>query len=135
MKQLKKIYLAIPYSGMQQSSFEQATKLTADLMSSFDDINVFSPITHSHPLVKKNKNIGHDWSWWEEIDHQFLDWCDELWVIVPREGISTIHDSKGVQAEITYALTHNKPIFYIPYDIKLFEFKTDYKTFEKQFKS
>ena len=67
---MKKIYLAIPYSGIQESSYEQANKATAELMSGDKGVNVFSPITHSHPLTKHG--VRGDWEFWKKIDFQFI---------------------------------------------------------------
>ena len=35
MMKLKKIYLAIPYRGMEQSSYEQATELTSRIINEY----------------------------------------------------------------------------------------------------
>ena len=104
-----KIYLAIPYSGMEPSSYYQATRATGLIMrESKGRYNVFSPITHSHPL--KEYGLPTAWAFWQDVDYQFIDWADEVWVLVPEEGICTIDESKGVQAEIKYAGQHNIPI-------------------------
>jgi hypothetical protein len=107
---MKKIYLAIPYSGIQESSYEQATRATAELMSGDHDVNVFSPITHSHPLTQHG--VRGDWDFWKKIDFQFIDWADEVWVVVPNEGIKHILMSVGVIAEINYANESKKPVHY-----------------------
>lgn len=111
-----KIYLAIPYGGMAESSFEQATIAAALLMK--EGYNVLSPITHSHPFTKLPDDLklpGH-WDYWEQIDYQYLDWADELYVIIPWE-IATdperLEKSVGVQAEIAYALGNLMPVTYI----------------------
>ncbi len=108
---MKKIYLAIPYSGMEESSFEQATQTTFDLMNNNKNLNVFSPITHSHPLAKLG--LSGSWDYWEQLDYQFIDWADEIYVVIPKEGINKIIQSKGVQAEIAYAEKKNKLITYL----------------------
>jgi hypothetical protein len=113
---MKKIYLAIPYSGMEESSFRQANEATVHLLNM--GFNVFSPITHSHPLTRYN--LPGTWDFWEQIDYQFLDWSDRLLVVIPEEGIDKVLHSKGVQAEIKYfentygkvaELIHFKDIF------------------------
>ena len=54
------IYLSIPYTGMEESSFLQANEALSILLES-EVYNVYSPITHSHPaalgMVKK-KGVG-----------------------------------------------------------------------------
>jgi hypothetical protein len=111
---MKKIYLAIPYSGMCESSYEQATKATAELMMIAHDVNVFSPITHSHPLTAYG--VKGTWDFWKKIDFQFIDWADEVWVYIPKEGIERIIKSVGVVAEINYANETGKRIRYFKRD-------------------
>lgn len=106
---MKKIYLAIPYSGMQESSYEQATELTAKIIKEGLG-NVFSPITHSHPLHKSSVKLPGDWQFWEAVDKQFLDWAHELWIIIPKEGLGRVLDSKGVKGEYIYAKERNIPV-------------------------
>jgi len=107
----RKIYLAIPYSHMERSSYKQATDLTAKLIEANNNLNIFSPITHSHPLTKvKGVTIPGNWEYWEEIDYQFIDWADEVWVVIPEEGQKAIETSTGVQGEIKYTRRSGKPI-------------------------
>jgi hypothetical protein len=115
---MKKIYLAIPYSGMTESSYEQATKATAELMSGSGEqkINVFSPITHSHALTLHG--LRGDWAFWKEVDFQFIDWAEEVWVIIPEEGIKRVLMSVGVIAEINYANDTKKPVKYFKRNTK-----------------
>ena len=109
---LKKIYLAISYSGMVESSYKQANKASVLILNK--GLNVFSPITHSHPLTLiDGYTIPHTWEYWQHIDYQFIDWCDEVWVLVPKEGMEFIKKSTGVQAEIKYAKEHNKPVRFV----------------------
>lgn len=110
---MKKIYLAIPYSGMEQSSYDQATAATAQIINKYE-INVFSPITHSHPLTKHG--VKGTWDYWQKIDFQYIDWCDEVWVLVPTEGEDRVKKSVGVQAEIEYARNSGKLVKYITAD-------------------
>lgn len=107
---MKKVYLAIPYSGMEQSSYGQATAATAQLINQHE-INVFSPITHSHPLTKHG--VKGTWDYWQKIDFQFIDWCDEVWVLIPTEGAEMVKKSVGVQAEIEYAIKTGKTVKYL----------------------
>lgn len=107
---MKKIYLAIPYSGMEESSYEQATSMAAKLINMYE-INVFSPITHSHPLTRYG--VKGTWDYWQKIDFQFIDWADDVWVLIPREGVDKVEKSIGVQAEIEYAKQNNKSVRYI----------------------
>jgi hypothetical protein len=106
---MKKVYLAIPYSGMEESSFKQATLAAVKILRL--GYNVYSPITHSHPLTEYD--VPGDWEFWQKIDFQFIDWCDEVWVLIPEEGEEKVNNSTGVQAEIDYAKRNNKKVILI----------------------
>jgi len=108
---MKKVYLAIPYSGMRESSYEQANMFTVDVMRM--GYNPFSPITHSHPLTEYN--IPGEWEFWEKIDLDWIDVCDEVWVLIPLEGSDRVNKSEGIAAEIDYAYTSNKPVKFFEY--------------------
>lgn len=105
-----KIYLAIPYTGIEEQSFEIANNTTVLFLN--QGYNVFSPITHSHSLSRFN--LPGDWAFWQKIDYQFLEWADELVVIIPafKEGLEKVEKSVGVQAEIKYAKELKKPIYF-----------------------
>ena len=101
---MKKIYLAIPYSSIDHElSFMIANKKTAELMN-LGHV-VYSPISHSH-IIAKDHDLPKGWEFWEQIDRQFIAWCDELWVI-KLEGWK---ESTGVKAEIIIALEMGKII-------------------------
>lgn len=108
---MKKVYLAIPYTGMEESSFKQANKATAVLLNK-GIFNVFSPISHSHHISVEHGLPG-DWKFWQEIDYQFIDWCEEVFVVIPEEGFDKISSSTGVMAEISYAMSKNKSVYFI----------------------
>jgi nucleoside 2-deoxyribosyltransferase len=116
---MKKIYLAIPYSGMAPSSYFQATRATAMLLKT--GYNVFSPITHSHPFV--DYNMPQNWEFWEKIDYQFIDWADEVIVLIPMEGHEVVNKSTGVQAEIKYAEEHGKLVVFKTFKMIVDELK------------
>lgn len=103
---MNKVYVAIPYTGMEESSYEQANMATADVMR--EGYNPFSPITHSHPLT--NYEVPGDWEFWSQIDMDWIDVCDEVWVVIPREGVEKVRNSTGVQAEIKYADENDIPV-------------------------
>ena len=107
MKKLNKIYLAVPYSGMEEESFKEATRASAILMSEGKN-NVFSPITHCHPMTKVNGiSLPGTWAFWSKIDYQYLDWADEMLILVPKGDLNTVFYSTGVQAEIKYCIENN----------------------------
>lgn len=110
MTKLKKIYLAVPYSGMEESSFDQVSVATARILNRGEH-NVFSPITHSHPLAKSG--LPGNWEYWKAVDYQFIDWADEVWVLVPKEGMKYVSNSTGVQAEMNYAQSKKMVVRFI----------------------
>ena len=69
---------------------------------------MFSPITHSHPLVKEG--VRKDFKFWMMYDRQFIDWCDWVIVAVPpgEDGRSRVENSRGVQTERGYARISGK---------------------------
>lgn len=106
---MKKIYLAVPYTGMTESSYKQANEAAGLLL--LMGYNVYSPISHSHSIVAASKvKIPYDWEFWKNIDYQFIDWADEVFVLVPIEGSDKIKYSTGVNAEIDYALKSGKKV-------------------------
>jgi hypothetical protein len=107
---LLKIYLAIPYTGIEESSYNQATEATMLIINEYGH-NVFSPITHSHPLAQLG--VKGTWDFWQHLDYQYIDWADEVWVLIPKEGIQKCFNSTGVVAEIKYATEKNKVIKFV----------------------
>jgi hypothetical protein len=109
MTQLTKCYVAIPYSVHEEYSFHCANKVTADLINR--GYNAFSPITHSHPIAHL-LNCKPTWDDWKYIDFQYIDWADELVVVVMKHnGINKIKNSVGVMSEVEYCINNNKPIY------------------------
>ena len=106
------IYLAVPYTGMAPSSFYQVTRAMAIVLKK-GEVNIFSPITHSHPLTQYD--MPQHWEFWEKIDYDFLDRVDGLYVLIPEEGIDRVLKSTGVNAEIEYAKKKNLPIKFVTY--------------------
>ena len=106
---MKKIYLATPYTGTpteQQARFEAVNKVAAKLMA--DGFLVFSPISHTHSIGLAG-DLPKGWEFWKEYDLTFIEWCDELWVLM-QDGWQ---DSKGVTAERKIAKELGKPIRYM----------------------
>ena len=101
-----KIYLAVPYAGMENISFIKVNQKAADLIS--DGHIVFSPISHSHHIALQC-DIPSNWEVWINIDRSFIEWCDEVWVYT----LNGWKKSKGVKAEIAIAKELGKTIRYI----------------------
>ena len=118
-KKINKIYLAIPYSKIDKHySYSLVNQITFDLINAGN--NVYSPITHTHPLVMMG--LDGDWDFWEQCDYQFIDWADEIIVTIPpvENGIEIVQESVGVQAEIKYGIKTGKPIRFYDYATKEF---------------
>lgn len=121
---MKKIYLAIPYSGIEDVSYKAANHVAAMLIS--QGFCVFSPISHSHPIWKAGIGVvEHSWEVWMEQDKEFVQWCDAVYVIelVNLNGASLIYNSKGVMQEIEWASEFTK-------ELKLIKYNTETKQLE-----
>jgi hypothetical protein len=108
-------YLACPYSHpdkkVRRRRFVLVTQAAAWWMKAHPRSNVFSPLTHSHPL---HEIAGMDGSWqfWKRIDTQYLRLCSRM-VVLTLDGWK---ESVGVQAEIKIAKRLNIPITYLTID-------------------
>lgn len=103
-----KIYLAIPYSGKEEESFQLANIMAGKLMQKGH--TVFSPISHTHPIAKCCKLPG-DWEFWEKQDFPFIEWCDELWVCYPVNWpLKFCLNSNGCNAEMEEAKRLGKKV-------------------------
>ena len=104
------IYLASPYSHAQREvrerRFEMACRATAQLIHSGQP--AFSPIVHSHPLVRFG--LPTDWEFWQRCDRALMSCCREI-VVLQHDGW---RESRGVQAEIDLAIDMDLPVRYLP---------------------
>lgn len=107
------VYLACPYSHVspriRQFRFEEVTKAAGMLIRNYG-WNVFSPITHSHPLHEL-AGLQGDWAFWKKIDTEYIELSHTVVVFcVPGWRHST-----GVQAEIQIAKDRGISIKYLVY--------------------
>ena len=106
-----KIYLAIPYSGIEEESFAVANKITAHLM--YQGHVVFSPISQNH-MIAKEHGLPTSWEYWAPFDESFIEWCDCLMIVVMNNnGEERIEKSIGVNDEIRLANENDKIIDFI----------------------
>ena len=100
------IYLASPYThvdaAVRESRFDEACLATSTLMRA--GLSVYSPIVHSHPLVRYGLPIH--WEFWQAHDCEHLRRCDEV-IVLTLDGWKV---SRGVQAEIALAIQLKLPI-------------------------
>jgi hypothetical protein len=111
----KKIYLAIPFTGMETLSFRCANEISSILIER--GYNVFSPISHSYPISICGIKTFPD-ELFLELDEDFVKWADEIFVVNIQNvfGDEKIKQSKGVQQEMKWGLKYNKPCKMIYYD-------------------
>lgn len=104
------IYLASPYShadaSVRERRFDAACVAAAFFMRTGQ--SVFSPIVHSHPLVRYG--LPTDWEFWKSHDCEHLRRCDCV-IVLTLEGWK---DSRGVRAEIELANELHLPVHYVP---------------------
>ena len=104
------LYVAAPFTHweakIRERRFQAACRASALLMQS--NICCFSPLSHSVPIVRYGgKSLDElDSDFWLTMDIPFLERSDELLVL----ALDGWKRSKGVQAEMFFALEHHKPI-------------------------
>lgn len=104
----KLIYLGGPYSHEDpkviKKRFNIFNKVSSTLICK-KDMFVFSPISHSHPIVTLKNFDKNFWTYgyWMPFDLYILAQCDEL-LIVDIDGWK---ESKGLAAEIEFAKANN----------------------------
>jgi len=102
-----KIYIALPYTGIEELSFKTAN----DAMEVFVRMRhaVYSPISQSH-AVAINNGLPGDWEFWKHQNLPFIPLCD-LVVVITLPGW---RESVGVTAEIEHAKKNGIRIDYVP---------------------
>lgn len=103
---MKKIYLSVPYTGMEEESFQKVSLKAAELIS--QGLIVFSPISHTHHIGKM-MSLPVTWDFWKAQDEAFVTWADEIWVLC----LDGWKQSVGVAAEVDLASSLGKPVKYI----------------------
>lgn len=105
------VYLACPYSHpdpeVRESRFRAATQAAATLARA--GVHVFSPITHTHPILLTG-DLPRGWEYWEAYDRAILNTCRAL-VVLQLEGWDC---SEGVRAETTIAEQLGLPCYFTP---------------------
>jgi len=109
---MKRIYLASPYSGTpeeQEARFRAACRVAGQLIR--QGFIVYSPIAHSHPICEATRGLPGTWGFWERIDRTFIEWADEVRVLM----LPGYECSRGVKAEIQIAKQAGKPVVHMQY--------------------
>jgi len=108
-------YLAAPYShddpDVRHSRFLTITAFAARLQERGK--NIFSPITHCHPMVHEiDDAMDMSWEQWEQYDRLMLSFSSEL-IVMQLEGWNV---SVGVTNEIKIAKEIGIPVLFVPMD-------------------
>ena len=99
-------YLASPYSHPEEVVRERRFRMVTDAAAWLIENkgwNVFSPITHSHPLADLGGLKG-DWEVWKQIDTEYLGVSQRM-VVLQLDGWNK---STGVLAEIKIVFFHTE---------------------------
>jgi hypothetical protein len=106
---MKKVYICSPYSSKDPAVALARVKASEQYQASLikQGINGYNPIS-MHYMALDNE-LGTAYEHFININHQMIDWCDEVHVIV-SDGWK---ESQGVQGEIAYCAEIGKPITYV----------------------
>lgn len=104
------IYLAAPYSHPDPLKRELRYQLVTDYAAALmrHGHEVFSPITHSHPIACRG-GLPVEWYFWRSMNRAILAVCDRV-VVLKLDGWQ---QSKGVHAEIKIAQEYGLPVEYM----------------------
>lgn len=98
------IYLAVPYTGMEDESFEAVTTYAGRLM--LEGHYVFSPILMCHPIAKR-VGLPLNFAYWEQFDFHLINLCDCMCVLC----LPGWENSRGIKAEIKYARSIERRVY------------------------
>jgi len=105
-------YLATPYSSSnymeRYERFYAVTDAAGKLFQS--GINVYSPITHSHPINESQRSMSHLFEVWENYDLYVINKLCKGLIVLKIPGWK---ESIGVNSEINYANLRKLPVFYL----------------------
>ena len=104
------IYLASPYSHplflTRERRYKQTLSCIARLIT--EQKHIYSPIAHFHQVAFFN-NLPTDAAFWQSLNEEMIRLSSEVYIL----QLDGWKDSIGVQHEIAYATSLNKPISYI----------------------
>ena len=116
LKSFDMVYLATPYTKYKTGihhAFVDAATLACEFVRA--GINVFSPITMTHPMAIYGNIDPKDVDLWVEHDKKMMNIAD-IAVVALMPGW---RESKGVTFEIDYFRKYNKPVWYLHPDTLL----------------
>jgi hypothetical protein len=110
----KVIFISSPYNHhtpeVVEDNFKKVSTFAAKLCS--EGHVALSPITNGHTLLGF-KEMPATWEFWQNFCLSLLSKADEMYVY-QMEGWDK---SGGVASEIQFAIEHNIPVKYIPYEL------------------
>ena len=93
----KRIFLAIPYTGVEEYSHTISEQYTLKLMDA--GYNVFSPILYAHHLSKKH-SLPMEYEFWAGLNDSIIErWATDVYVLQCLNW----RRSRGVRHEIEVA--------------------------------
>lgn len=101
-------YLATPYSRYPHgtvAAWQAACRLAGALIKA--GTNIYSPIAHSHPIVRYGGLDALDHDLWLGLDQAMMERCDVL-IVAHMPGWQ---ESKGIAIEVAAFMAADKPIF------------------------
>lgn len=108
MNKISYYYIASPYThrdpAVMQRRYEKAVDFTSWLIEK-QEMLVFSPIVHSHPLCQHAK-MRPEFDFWMNLDEVMIRPAEGL-IVLQIDGWET---SRGIKAELELAKLYKKPI-------------------------
>ena len=110
------IYLASPYSDKSETVRHERYLKTAEATAQMllQGLHIYSPIVHCHELAKRFQLPG-DFDFWNKYNFAMLGEASALHIL----ELPGWNKSKGIHAEIQYALRLSIPIRNIPYPMEV----------------
>ena len=105
------IYLASPLFALEEYKMAHrygATKYWVNRLQQTTNEWVYSPILHYYEMAKQY-NLPKDHVYWKSINHQAIDICNELWILM----LPCWEKSQGIADEIAYAKQIGKKIVFL----------------------
>ena len=101
------VYLGSPYTDksklVQHNRYLQVSRVVADMLC--HGVHVYSPIVHCHELAKRFRLPG-DFQFWQDYNYAMLERSSAFHLL----ELTGWNDSKGLKAEIKFALEKAIPI-------------------------
>ena len=107
----KKIYLATPYTGMEDEAYKTVNQVAGRLMEI--GYIVFSPVTHGHTLATTpgiKLPLSHEF-WLAQCEPFICDWAEEVFVL----KLPGWEKSIGVEWETNLAKKLGIPVSYLEF--------------------